>query len=214
MYLYGSMNDDDDNNNNNNNIIFLVHIYMKQCYERSRKSENGIYVAAEHDIPVLSGKLFSPYAPSVSTVNIFNRTVPCNQYGRTSEVCAFLVHLSWAQNDGKEQYADIDSEEETEETPLQVPSCSEENYEDFKSCHLLPSDKHEGLTFIEIIVLMGHNCKPSMKLSWTKDELYCISLYASVMPHDTILKILKNMYFTDNQNPSTQDREVPDYNRL
>lgn len=47
----------------------------------------------------------------------------------------FLVNLAGPQDNAKEQYADIDSEEETKDILLQDPSSSEENYEDLEWCH-------------------------------------------------------------------------------
>jgi hypothetical protein len=61
---------------------------------------------------------------------------------------------------------------------------------------------------------MGHNHKPSMKLYWTKDELYCVPFHSSVMPHDRFLSILKYLYLADSQNPPAQNREDPNYDRL
>jgi hypothetical protein len=55
--------------------------------------------------------------------------------------------------------------------------------------------------FLAIMVQMGHNHQPSMKLHWTKDELYHIPFYSNVMPCDLFLNILKYLHFMDNQNP-------------
>jgi hypothetical protein len=42
-------------------------------------------------------------------------------------------------------------------------------------------------SFLAVIVQMGHDHKPNMKLYWTKDELYRIPFYSNVMPHDHFL---------------------------
>jgi hypothetical protein len=44
-----------------------------------------------------------------------------------SKHARLLVNLACAQDDVEEQYADIDSEEEFEDTTLQDPSSAEEN---------------------------------------------------------------------------------------
>jgi hypothetical protein len=69
-------------------------------------------------------------------------------------------------------------------------------------------------TFLAVIVQMGHNHKPSMKLCWTKDKLYRIPFYSSVVPHDHSLMILKHLHFADRQNPLTENREDFNYSRL
>jgi hypothetical protein len=45
--------------------------------------------------------------------------------------------------------------------------------------------------FLAIRIQVGHDCKPCVKLYWTKDELYCVPSCSSVKPHDNFLKILK-----------------------
>jgi hypothetical protein len=62
--------------------------------------------------------------------------------------------------------------------------------------------------FLADIVQMGHDHRPSMKLCWTTDELYCVPFYFSVMSRDRFRTILK--YFADNQNPRKQNREDSD----
>jgi hypothetical protein len=42
-----------------------------------------------------------------------------------------------------------------------------------------------------LAVQLGHDYKPSMKLYWTKNELYHIPFYSSLMPCDFFLTILK-----------------------
>jgi hypothetical protein len=54
-----------------------------------------------------------------------------------------LVDLACAHNDVEELYADINAEEELEDTALQDPSSAEENDEDLEWHHQLPSDKAE-----------------------------------------------------------------------
>jgi hypothetical protein len=68
--------------------------------------------------------------------------------------------------------------------------------------------------FLAVIVQMGHDHKPNMKLYWTKDELYCVPFCSCVMSRDHFLKIPKYFLFTDSQNPWIQDREDHDYDRL
>jgi hypothetical protein len=68
--------------------------------------------------------------------------------------------------------------------------------------------------FLAIVVQTGQDHKPGMKLYWTTDELYCVPFFSTVMPCDRFLKILKYLHFTINQNPPTQDREAPNYDRL
>lgn len=60
--------------------------------------------------------------------------------------------------------------------------------------------------FLVVIVQMGHNHKPSIKLSWTKDELFCVPFHSGVMPHDRFLTVLKCLYLADSQNPPAQNR--------
>jgi hypothetical protein len=67
--------------------------------------------------------------------------------------------------------------------------------------------------FLGITVQMGHDHKLSMKLCSTKDKLHHIPLYSSIMQCDCFLMILKYLHFADNQSPSTQNREDPDYDR-
>jgi hypothetical protein len=69
-------------------------------------------------------------------------------------------------------------------------------------------------TFLAVIVQMGHDHKPSMKLYWTKDRLYHIPFYSSMMPHDRSLMILKRLHFVDSLNAQTENREDFDYSRL
>jgi hypothetical protein len=52
-------------------------------------------------------------------------------------------------------------------------------------------------TFLAVIVQMGHDHKSSMKLYWTKDKLYFVPFYSSVMPHDRFLTILKYLHLAD-----------------
>jgi hypothetical protein len=61
---------------------------------------------------------------------------------------------------------------------------------------------------------MVHDHNPSMLLYWTKDEIYRIPFYPSVMSRDPFLAILKYLHFADIENPPTQNREGPDYDRL
>jgi hypothetical protein len=68
--------------------------------------------------------------------------------------------------------------------------------------------------FLAVIVQMGHDHKPSKKLYWTKDELYHVPFYYSVMPYDSFQMILKYPHFTGNLNPPTKDREDHDYDKL
>lgn len=58
-----------------------------------------------------------------------------------SKCTHFLVNLARPQDNAKEQYADIHSEEETKDIILQDPAPSEANYEDFEWCHKHPSDE-------------------------------------------------------------------------
>jgi hypothetical protein len=60
--------------------------------------------------------------------------------------------------------------------------------------------------FVAVIGETGHDRKPSMKLCWTKDELYGVPFCSSVMPRDRFLTILKYLHFADSENLSTQDR--------
>jgi hypothetical protein len=53
-------------------------------------------------------------------------------------------------------------------------------------------------TFLAVIVQMCHNHKPDMILYWTKDELYHVPFYSSMVPLDHFLMILKYLYFADN----------------
>jgi hypothetical protein len=56
--------------------------------------------------------------------------------------CTYLlVNLACAHNDVEEQYADINSKEELEDTALQDPSSAEENDEGLGWHHQLPSDE-------------------------------------------------------------------------
>jgi hypothetical protein len=68
--------------------------------------------------------------------------------------------------------------------------------------------------FLAVTVQIGHDHKPTMKLCCTIGELYHIPFYSSVMPHDHFLTILKYLHFAESQNPPTQNREDPDYDRL
>jgi hypothetical protein len=63
--------------------------------------------------------------------------------------CHTLINLACAQDNAEEQYADIDSEEETKDIPLQDPSSSEENYQDLEWCLKLPSDETDLHYFVE-----------------------------------------------------------------
>jgi hypothetical protein len=45
--------------------------------------------------------------------------------------------------------------------------------------------------FLAIRIEVVQDCKLSVKLYWTKDELYHVPSCSSVMPHDHFLKILK-----------------------
>jgi hypothetical protein len=44
------------------------------------------------------------------------------------------------------------------------------------------------IAFIAVIVQMGHDQEPRMKLYWTKNELYCGPFYSSVMSYDHFSK--------------------------
>jgi hypothetical protein len=64
------------------------------------------------------------------------------------------------------------------------------------------------------VIKMGHDQKPSRKLCWTKDDNYRFPFCSSVMSRDHYLTILTNLHFADTRNPTTQDSEDPDYDRL
>lgn len=51
----------------------------------------------------------------------------------------------------------------------------------------------------------------SVKLYWTKDELYYVHFYSSVMPHDPISVLWNICIFVGNQNPSILGRKDSDY---
>jgi hypothetical protein len=61
--------------------------------------------------------------------------------------------------------------------------------------------------FTPIIAHMGHDHKPSVKVGWTTDEMYCLAFYSSVVPRNYFLKILKFLHFVDNHNRPIQDRK-------
>jgi hypothetical protein len=74
--------------------------------------------------------------------------------------------------------------------------------------------RHNIYAFPATIVQMGHNHKPSMKplkLYWIRDKIYHATLYSIVIPNDSFLNIQKYLHFSDNPNPSIQDRENPNY---
>jgi hypothetical protein len=58
-----------------------------------------------------------------------------------------LIELACAQ-DYVEQYADIDLEEEIDDTPLQTMPFSEESYEDLEGCNKLPTIKADVQQFV------------------------------------------------------------------
>jgi hypothetical protein len=51
--------------------------------------------------------------------------------------------------------------------------------------------------FLAVTFQMCHDHMPNMILYWTKDELYRVSFYSSVVPLDRFLTILKYLHFAD-----------------
>jgi hypothetical protein len=65
-----------------------------------------------------------------------------------------------------------------------------------------------------LVIQMGHDHKPSLKLYWNKDELYHIPFYCNVMSQDRFVTILKYLHFETNENPPADNRDDPKYDRL
>jgi hypothetical protein len=63
--------------------------------------------------------------------------------------------------------------------------------------------------FPAVIVQMGHDYKPSMKLYWTKEELYHVPFYSSVMPHDHLLMILKYLHLRTIRTHQHKTEKIP-----
>jgi hypothetical protein len=68
--------------------------------------------------------------------------------------------------------------------------------------------------FFTLVIQMGHHHKPSLRSYWSKDELYCIPFYSNVLSRDWFLTVLKYLHFANNENPPTENRDDPKYDRL
>jgi hypothetical protein len=92
-----------------------------------------------------------------------------------------LVDLASAQDDVEEQYADIDSEEELEDTTLQDPSSAEEENEEDFECHLkLSSDKADVHQFVGEQNGLNKAAAPSITENSQPCELFLLYFQTNV----------------------------------
>lgn len=70
----------------------------------------------------------------------------------------------------------------------------------------VPVNKEEFYSFLAIVMLMSVVKKATLSSYWSTDPLLATPIFATVMPRDRFLEILRSMHFNDNNKQPSGDR--------
>ncbi|KAG8229295.1 hypothetical protein J437_LFUL010049 [Ladona fulva] len=68
------------------------------------------------------------------------------------------------------------------------------------------------MTFLAIVIQMGHDIRDSLKDYWSRLEQFYTPFFGNTMPRDRFFHILRFLHFTDNEN--SPNRDDANYDRL